>query len=104
LPASRSAPSLGFFASTRHQRRECGRQIVEYVIGKPIERSMEVSGSYEDLGEVLERLQKSPEARRLLSPALFESLQNASSVQSAEQQAHGEKDISDPEQKTPAKN
>jgi hypothetical protein len=104
------------------ERRECGRQIVEYVIGKAIERSMEVTGSYKELSEVLSDLEKSPEARRLLSPDLFKSSHKASSVESApatveretisqpehntsnvqseEQQAHGEKDISDSEQKT----
>jgi hypothetical protein len=62
---------------------------------------MEVTGSYEELGQVLERLQKSPEARRLLSPALFESLQNTSSVKTQEQPHEGNPP-QDSEQKTPA--
>jgi hypothetical protein len=82
------------------ERRECDRQIVEYVIGRPIERSMEISGSYSELSDVLKSLEQSPEARRLLSPELFNSLRRASNDQSS-QQLHGEKDISDSEQKTP---
>jgi hypothetical protein len=99
------------------ERRECGRQIVEYVIGKAIERSMEVTGSYKELSEVLSDLEKSPEARRLLPAEVFKSLHkassvesesatvegetisqpehNTSSIQSVERQAHEKKDISD---------
>jgi hypothetical protein len=79
------------------ERRECGRAIVEYVIGRPIERSMEVSGSYKELSEVLSDLEKSPEARRLLSPELFNSLRRASSAESAPG-ATEEKTISDSSQ------
>jgi hypothetical protein len=50
---------------------------------------MEVTGSYKELSEVLAELERSPEARRLLSPALFESLhkeslQNTSSDESSD--------------------
>jgi hypothetical protein len=79
------------------ERRECGRQIVEYVIGRPIERSMEVSGSYKELSEVLADLEQSPEARRLLSPELFNSLRRASFAESAPG-ATEEKTISDSSQ------
>jgi hypothetical protein len=105
-------------------RSDCARNIIEYLVGKAIERSMEISGNYRELSEVLSSLEKSPEAKRLLPAEVFDSLHKASSVesqekraeektisqsehntsndQSAEQQAHGEKDISDSEQKTPA--
>jgi len=53
------------------ERRESARAIVEYVVGKAIERSMEVTGSYKDLTQVLEELKQSPEARRLLPPELW---------------------------------
>jgi hypothetical protein len=66
------------------ERRECGRQIVEYLIGKPTERSMEISGSYTELSDVLKSLEQSPEARRLMSPELFNSLRRASSVESSD--------------------
>jgi hypothetical protein len=74
-----------------------------------------------ELSEILAELEQTPEAKRLLSPTVFESLHkacsvetasapvegetisqpehNASNVQSAEQ-PHEEKDISDSEQKT----
>jgi hypothetical protein len=55
-------------------RADCARAIVEYVIGKPIERSLEVSGSYKELSVILEELRQSPEAMRLLPPELFESI------------------------------
>jgi hypothetical protein len=76
------------------ERRECGRQIVEYVIGKPIERSMEVTGSYKELSEVLKELESSPEARRLLPAEVFDSLHKASSVQSPEQPHEGNPPLS----------
>jgi hypothetical protein len=79
------------------ERRESARAIVEYLVGKAIERSMEVSGSFTELSEVLTELEKSPEARRLLSPELFASLQRASATEVA-LQLHGDKDISDSEQ------
>jgi hypothetical protein len=71
-----------------------------YREGKPIERSMEVSGSYKELSEVLAELERSPEARRLLSPELFATLRQASAKEVA-QQLHGDKGISGSEQKTP---
>ena len=56
------------------ERRESARAIVEYVVGKAIERSMEVSGSYKELSQVLEELKQSPEACRLLGPDVFQAL------------------------------
>jgi hypothetical protein len=35
-------------------RREAGRAIMEYLIGKAVERSMQVSGNYKELTQVLE--------------------------------------------------
>lgn len=58
-------------------RSECAEKIWHNVIGKPIERSMEVTGNYKELSQVLEELRQSPEARRLLAPELFETLQSA---------------------------
>jgi hypothetical protein len=56
------------------ERRESGRAIIEYLIGKAIERSMQVTGSYKELSVILEELRQSPEAMRLLPPELFESI------------------------------
>jgi hypothetical protein len=58
-------------------RIECARAIVEYVVGKAIERSLEVSGSYKELGQMLEELKQSPEARRLLPPEIWGMVPNA---------------------------
>jgi hypothetical protein len=55
-------------------RADCAQKIVEYVVGKAIERSMEVSGSYKELSTLLDELKQSPEAQRLLPASLFESL------------------------------
>jgi hypothetical protein len=65
------------------ERRECARAIVEYVIGRPVERSMEITGSYKELSEVLAELEKCPEARRLLSPELFASLHKEAAAESS---------------------
>jgi hypothetical protein len=70
--------------------RESGRAIVEYLVGKTIERSMEISGSYTELSQILSELEKSPEARRLMSPDLFKSLQKACSVETAPGATQGE--------------
>jgi hypothetical protein len=70
-----------------------------YREGKPVERQIQVQDSYKEISVVLQELKQSPEARRLLSPALFEALEKASSAESA-QQLYGEKDISDSEQKS----
>jgi len=61
------------------ERRESARAIVEYVVGKAIERSMEVSGSYKELSTLIEEIKASPEAMRLLPAGLFESLVNGNS-------------------------
>jgi hypothetical protein len=66
------------------ERRESAQRILEYLVGKAIERSMEVTGSYKELSEVLSELEKSPEARRLMSPELFNSLRKASSDKSSD--------------------
>jgi hypothetical protein len=84
-------------------RADCARAIVEYVIGKPIERSLEVSGNYKELTEVLEELKQSPEARRLLPPALWGMLDQSgqSPVDRKDQgDAHEGEAISQSEQKT----
>jgi hypothetical protein len=58
-------------------RADCARSIVEYVVGKAIERSLEVSGSYKELSQVLEELQQSPEARRLLPSDIWNLIPGA---------------------------
>jgi hypothetical protein len=65
-------------------RAECARAIVEYVVGKAIERSMQVSGSYKELTQVLEELKQSPEARRLLPPELWGMIEPTSGQTTAE--------------------
>ena len=75
------------------ERRESGRAIVEYVVGRPIERSMQVTGSYKELTELLDELKDVPEVRRLLLPELWSML----SGQSAESKDAA---ISPTEQKT----
>jgi hypothetical protein len=52
-------------------RAECAREIWHNVIGRPIERSMQVSGNYKELSQVLDELRQSPEAVRLLGPEFF---------------------------------
>lgn len=65
------------------ERRESAQKIVEYLVGKAIERSLEITGSYSELSDVLKSLEQSPEARRLLNPELFDSLRKACSAESA---------------------
>jgi hypothetical protein len=86
------------------ERRESGRAIVEYVVGKAIERSMEVSGSYKELSQVLDELKQSPEAVRLLGPDVFAALAGNSEQSTTEGKesapAHESEPKSDSEQKT----
>jgi len=55
-------------------RAECALRIVEYVVGRAIERSMEVTGNYKELSELVDELKKSPEAQRLIAAGFFNSL------------------------------
>jgi hypothetical protein len=64
-------------------RSNCAQKIVEYLIGKAIERSMQVTGSYQELSDLVTQLEESPEAHRLLPPELWNSLRRASSAESA---------------------
>jgi hypothetical protein len=86
------------------ERRESGRAIIEYVVGKAIERSLEVTGSYKDLSTLLSELEQSPEATRLLSPELFAALAGNSGQTIAESKEsappHQSEAKSDSEQKT----
>jgi hypothetical protein len=52
-------------------RADCAQRIWENVVGRPIERSMQVTGNYKELTQVLEELKQSPEARRLLPPEIW---------------------------------
>ena len=55
-------------------RAECAEKIWHNVVGRPIERSMQVTGNYKELSQVLEELKQSPEACRLLGPEVFQAL------------------------------
>lgn len=55
-------------------RSECALRIVEYVVGRAIERSMALTGNYKELSELVEELKKSPEAQRLIAGGFFDSL------------------------------
>jgi hypothetical protein len=52
-------------------RADCARAIVEYVVGKAVERSLEFKAGFKELSQVLEELKQSPEARRLLPPEIW---------------------------------
>ena len=88
------------------ERRESGRAIIEYVVGKAIERSMEVTGSYKELSVLLEELRQSPEAMRLLPQELFDSLASAANSEQSTTEgkesapAHEGERKEDSEQKT----
>jgi hypothetical protein len=85
-------------------RAECAEKIWHNVVGKAIERSLEVTGSYKDLSTLLSELEQSPEARRLLSPELFAALSGNSGQTIAESKESAPPDESEPnpnsEQKT----
>jgi hypothetical protein len=85
-------------------RSDCAEKIWHNIIGRPIERSMEVTGSYKDLSTLLSELEQSPEARRLLSPELFAALAGNSGQSTAESKQSAPPQESEPnpdsEQKT----
>ncbi len=56
------------------ERRECARAIIEYFVGRPIERAMQVTGSYKELSVLVDELKKSPEAQRLIDGGFFDQL------------------------------
>lgn len=67
------------------ERRENAKAIWENVVGRPIERSMQVTGNYEELSELITKLKQSPEAQRLIAAGFFSSLLSTdSSGQSTE--------------------
>jgi hypothetical protein len=76
-------------------RAECAEKIWHNVVGRPIERTLQVSGSYKELGQVIDELKQSPEARRLLPPEIW----RMASGQSAGPDHEGEAN-SQSEQKT----
>jgi hypothetical protein len=61
-----------------------GRHGIRNFVGRPLERTMQVTGSYKDLSTLLSELEQSPEARRLLSPELFAALAGNSGQSTAE--------------------
>jgi hypothetical protein len=84
------------------ERRESARAIVEYVVGKAIERSLEITGNYKELTQVLEELKQSPEARRMLPPELWGMIEPGQSNVEGKDAAPGDEGeaISPTEQKT----
>jgi hypothetical protein len=52
-------------------RRRCALHIIEFAVGKAIERSLEVSGNYKELSTLLDEFRQSPEAQRILGPGFF---------------------------------
>jgi hypothetical protein len=65
-------------------RGDMAEKIWHNVIGKPIERSMEVTGSYKELSVLVEEIRQSPEAMRLLPKGLFDSLLSTSGEPNSE--------------------
>jgi hypothetical protein len=97
--ATHSLEDTGF--PDHRERRESAQRIVEYVIGKPIERSLEVTGNYKELTQVLEELKQSPEARRLLPPELWGMIEpSGQSNVKGKDAAYEGSTISQSEQKT----
>jgi hypothetical protein len=76
-------------------RAECAEKIWHNVVGRPIERTMQVSGNYKELSQVLEELKQTPEGRRILPPEIWGMVSGQSAAPS-----HQEEAISPPEQKT----
>ena len=71
------------------ERRENANMIVAYLEGKPVELQVQASGSFEDLGTILERYRSTPEGMKLLHDVLgaevdLDSLQSGPSVTSPE--------------------
>jgi hypothetical protein len=61
-------------------RAECALYLVRYAVGKAIERSMEVTGSYEELSTLLDELRQSPEAVRIFGAGFFDNLVSGQST------------------------
>jgi len=81
------------------ERRESARAIVEYVVGKAIERSMEVSGSYKELSTLIDELRQSPEAQRLIGAGFFDSLLSGQSTTEGKGSARDHETQTDQESK-----
>jgi len=47
-------------------RHDCALAILSYRFGKPVERQLQISGTFEDLGQLFGRIQSSPAAHRVL--------------------------------------
>ncbi len=78
-------------------------RIIEFAVGKAIERSMEITGNYKELTQVLEELKASPEARGLLPPELWGMIEPSgqSNVEGKDAApGHEGEEKSNPEQKT----
>ncbi len=55
-------------------RRRAALHIVEFAVGRAIERSMQVTGNYKELSELVTELKESPEAQRLIAGGFFDQL------------------------------
>lgn len=55
-------------------RADCALRIVEYDVGRAIERSMALTGNYKELSELVSELKQSPEAQRLIAGGFFDQL------------------------------
>jgi hypothetical protein len=55
-------------------RGDCAEKIWHNVVGRPIERSMALTGNYKELSELVDELKKSPEAQRLIAGGFFDQL------------------------------
>jgi hypothetical protein len=65
------------------ERRENANMIVAYMEGKPIERQVQVTGNFEELGDLLNRIRESPVAMRELAnlPSLHAMPNDSDSLQ-----------------------
>ena len=86
------------------ERRECATKIIEYLEGKPIERQLQVTGDFEELGDLLNRIRESPLALKKLGhlvpdramPNDSDSLQIGPTVTNQERPALGSSSETEP--------
>lgn len=52
------------------ERRECAAKIIEHLDGTPVQKTFTLTGSFKDLGEMMQTLTGSPEAARMLSDSI----------------------------------
>ncbi len=87
-------------------RADCALRIVEYDVGRAIERSMALTGNYKELSELVQELKSSPEAQRLIAGGFFDQLlrqdspEQSVAVSEGKKESHEEEIIVLPTQKT----